>query len=542
MRRIEHKVFVARNLVRGIQNKMSSSQEQVQATDHPSPWDGDILGRQEYAKFLTNYLKQKTLAGDGQGRASFTMAIDAQWGQGKTFFVTNWAMSLAKDGYPSMIFDAWKADYAADPVVAFMAEFKSALDEKIESAGLVGGVKERAGELMRSALSGIRRALLPAGKQIAKSLLHKATGIAADEIMEACGKEHKPVKADADVVLFKDGLEIVNKGLDEFFDKALEEHGERKQAIDEFRLSVEMALKELVLSGAVSLPMFVFIDELDRCRPSFAIALLEGVKHLFGIPGVCFVVSTNMTQLSHSIKAVYGEGFDGQGYLKRFFDVEASLPEATGRDYMAMLVGSNPEILSRSTALGLPATGFDDEKEMNPTYALTWVAEAFSIDLRSQRSFVEMIVAAIAGIPENKQVFLLWLAAICAIKIKSSEAFELLVQNRHVKVNGSFSNVLDLAGLVEKNAKKLIFRERGAYREGYVWLREVLALYNSHRDKNLIELNDIFYASSDSHVYPNTILGEIIRETPSSYTQGGFYPTSLVGYFDLVNNAGYLAT
>ena len=68
--------------------------------------------------------------------------------------------------------------------------------------------------------------------------------------------------------------------------------------------------------AGVQLPLFVFVDELDRCRPDYAIELLEGIKHLFGVPGVYFVVATNTVQLGESVKAVYGSGFDGVRYLK----------------------------------------------------------------------------------------------------------------------------------------------------------------------------------------------------------------------------------
>lgn len=77
----------------------------------------------------------------------------------------------------------------------------------------------------------------------------------------------------------------------------------------------------------VELPIFILVDELDRCRPDYAIELLEGIKHLFGVKGIYFVVATNIDQLSESVKAVYGTGFDGARYLKRFFDLEYTLPE-----------------------------------------------------------------------------------------------------------------------------------------------------------------------------------------------------------------------
>jgi len=76
----------------------------------------------------------------------------------------------------------------------------------------------------------------------------------------------------------------------------------------------------------VPLPVFVLIDELDRCRPPYAIAMLERIKHLFEIPDVVFVVATDSEQLVHSIRAVYGQDFSGSRYLTRFFDLSYTFP------------------------------------------------------------------------------------------------------------------------------------------------------------------------------------------------------------------------
>ena len=66
-------------------------------------------------------------------------------------------------------------------------------------------------------------------------------------------------------------------------------------------------------------PIVVIVDELDRCRPDYAISLLEEIKHLFDVPGITFLIALHGEQLTHSINAVYGEKFNGSAYLRRFF-------------------------------------------------------------------------------------------------------------------------------------------------------------------------------------------------------------------------------
>jgi len=75
------------------------------------------------------------------------------------------------------------------------------------------------------------------------------------------------------------------------------------------------------------------IDELDRCKPSYSIQLLETIKHLFNVEGVYFIVATASEQLSHSINAVYGEKFESKRYLNRFFDQEYSLKSPDKEEY-----------------------------------------------------------------------------------------------------------------------------------------------------------------------------------------------------------------
>lgn len=73
--------------------------------------------------------------------------------------------------------------------------------------------------------------------------------------------------------------------------------------------------------------LVIFIDELDRCRPSFAIEMLERIKHYFDDDRIIFIASVNREQLIHSISKYYGMNFDSTGYLDKFFDGNVYLPE-----------------------------------------------------------------------------------------------------------------------------------------------------------------------------------------------------------------------
>ena len=80
--------------------------------------------------------------------------------------------------------------------------------------------------------------------------------------------------------------------------------------------------------------LVVFIDELDRCKPTYAIALLERIKHFFTDERVTFVFSINQNQLQHTVKSYYGYGMDASKYLEKCFDISIPLPEANIKHYI----------------------------------------------------------------------------------------------------------------------------------------------------------------------------------------------------------------
>ena len=70
---------------------------------------------------------------------------------------------------------------------------------------------------------------------------------------------------------------------------------------------------------------------------TFALEVLERVKHLFSVRHVVFVFGVNKTELEKSIQSVYGD-IDAEGYLRRFFDISLTLPSAHVGDYCALLL------------------------------------------------------------------------------------------------------------------------------------------------------------------------------------------------------------
>lgn len=94
---------------------------------------------------------------------------------------------------------------------------------------------------------------------------------------------------------------------------------------EEIRDKVKEIFDSIIVENVQKL--VIFIDELDRCRPNFAIEMLERIKHYFDNDRIIFVASINREQLIHSISKYYGTNFDATGYLDKFFDWNIYLPE-----------------------------------------------------------------------------------------------------------------------------------------------------------------------------------------------------------------------
>ena len=106
-------------------------------------------------------------------------------------------------------------------------------------------------------------------------------------------------------------------GIADFYDTKEEENLFSKiESLQNFGDEVQTFMSDCIREKADKL--VIFIDELDRCRPNFAVQLLERIKHYFCVENVIFVLSINSAELVNTVKTVYGQNFDGYRYLDRF--------------------------------------------------------------------------------------------------------------------------------------------------------------------------------------------------------------------------------
>ncbi len=249
------------------------------------------LGREQYADVLTSIVRTNT---DG-----FVLAIDNKWGAGKTTFVNMWKKKLENEDFQTLYFNAWENDFENNPFVAITAELKSLLG------------KEKSVTFKK---------VLDKGSKIAKA--------AVPSILKGIVKNYGGEEL-ADV------LKETSKGVLEAFEEDIKSYVERKQNIKDFHTELEKYITE----NSNGKPIVFIIDELDRCRPNYAVSVLENIKHLFSVKGIVFVLSIDKEQLGHAVRGVYGsDKIDADEYLRRFIDVEYSLPAPEIKDYILYLI------------------------------------------------------------------------------------------------------------------------------------------------------------------------------------------------------------
>ena len=263
-----------------------------------APFANDLLDREDSIQTLSRLLTSL----DGPG----VVAVDASWGMGKTTFLRMWAQHLRLEGVRVAAFNAWRTDFAREPFIALSSELADALAATPELKGRAPLHR------FKQAASGVARA---AALPTARVALAAVPGVGGQIAAELSPGPHSAYRRES------------------------ERYAETRRAREEFRESLAAAAAQ-VATATDGRPLVVMIDELDRCRPTYAIELLELAKHLFDVEHVVFVLCLNRSQLAESVRVTYGEHFDASEYLGRFFDIDYRLPSPDRERFIGVALGS----------------------------------------------------------------------------------------------------------------------------------------------------------------------------------------------------------
>jgi hypothetical protein len=294
--------------------------------------------------------------------------------------------------------------------------------------------------------------------------------------------------------------------------------------------------------GVLTGPLFIFIDELDRCRPDYSIRLLEGIKHMFAVPGVAFVVSTNLDQLSKSVQGVYGPSFNGYSYLKRFFDFEFTLPDPDNYSF-AQLLGSEQPIFKKCDVVsGLLPNRYPEDDLV--ARAFTTISTALRIPLRDQRQIWTIAGAACTGIPDGCKVHVLWLFFLSALRHLNPEAFDTMYSQATGEPQFlEFCNQLGINKSHTVKSWEYHHNDLGGFRARRTTdidapLSSILSAYRTASRSTAEELNKRARADN-AEDYPNSLVMELLYEKRSP-AKPQLFP-SIAQYPKLVKMAGLIS-
>jgi hypothetical protein len=209
-------------------------------------------------------------------------------------------------------------------------------------------------------------------------------------------------------------------------EQLINEHDSKAAAIRSLKDNVKKWIEIVVQKKELSNPAFVFIDELDRCRPSYAVEMLETIKHIFDIPGVVFVVATDTEQLQHAVKAIYGVGFDARVYLSRFFNSRFSLKAPNLENLLEVHCDTKKLSKEYFDELGIIVWPVNEDYLLTLDN-ITAVLNAFNLSPRAAIQVTERIIAIISHLQDKAKIDIVMLTTLLCIREKDESLYEKII-------------------------------------------------------------------------------------------------------------------
>ena len=326
------------------QNQQKSNQNQMTFENF------DKLNLKSYGEDLFQVMEKglsSSVKEMGEKRG-LTISLNADFGNGKTTFLKMFEhfIKTEKQNYDIILINAWESDFYKEPVITILSELAIWIEQTKSQ-----GVNKQKEPKIKKAISGIKSAI---GSVFSQAVQHK-TGVNIKEVKKAYSKQ-----------------DSASPNQDALGENILEDFKQRKKAVQKVR---EAILEYIKVSQK---KLLIIVDELDRTRPDYAVRFLEDIKHFFDIENVVFLVAVNRTQMEVTVKCLYGQDLDFEGYYRKFFKQEMELPDPYKE---AQKLVSN--LIEKTNVK------YRDNKDsrVKNTY---WSCKMFNLTLREIESFIRI--------------------------------------------------------------------------------------------------------------------------------------------------------
>lgn len=391
-------------------------------------------------------------------KSNFSIAIDNDWGTGKTFFVKQ----------AKMILDAYN-EHSYDYELSNLERIKNVIDIKNIDLHLAVYYNAWENDNQKSPLLSLIYEIIKVAKidtnktdisinkeKIIKdglsAIVKHFSGIDIKELLKCVETEAKDI--------FKEikGQKSIKEQVDNILNNLLLEHGER---------------------------LVIFIDELDRCRPTFAVELLEQIKHYFDNDKITFVFSTNIKQLQYTIKKYYGEAFEAKRYLDKFFDLTISLNEINVIEYFNFVN--------------------EDLRDDMYDYVCKEIVKEYNFTLRDIIKFTQINKICIENLRKNQNKYLYLnkscniyilisiLSIMIGLKIKRYDQYEDFITG---KDSTPLIIILSKSGWIAYGIDKLLSEKEKSSKDINTIKEKLESMYNAifiekYRDKHSIKIGEL---------------------------------------------------
>ena len=303
--------------------------------------DFDKLNLKSFATQSLLQSIEKGVASPIGEKGAWTISLNAEFGNGKTTFLKMFQNFIETDpeknqGYNVIFINAWESDFYGEPIIAILSEFVELIlsnqktqEHKIKK--LDAKIKELDAKIKKISSQNItdefkeKEALLKEKRELKNQIKNKNKTIdfikkfVNYKTISSAGLEavnqYIEIKTGFNMKKIKNNMTTQKKKQDNILD----ELKEIKSKIEE--------LKTMIQKYTEKKKLIIIVDELDRARPDYAVHFLEDIKHFFDIPNVIFVVGVNRQQMEATVKCLYGEALNFEGYYRKFFKQEIDLPD-----------------------------------------------------------------------------------------------------------------------------------------------------------------------------------------------------------------------
>jgi len=326
-----------------------------------NPFKNDVLERKESVQFLAELVE------NAADKGPFVLAIDAPYGSGKTTVVSMLRSLLMQRNFSCVEINAWQVDNNNDPLIPLVSALDNAMrldgDDQSKFTKSLDKLRSVTGMLVKRGVIAATKVATFGALDLEKEVEAVLAGISADTASDLISQFQKE-----------------------------EELSKR------FRSELSAAVKELPSRDKKPALIF-FIDELDRCRPDFAISLLERIKHMFDIDNVVFILSIDKKQLEAATCAIYGSNINAAEYLRKFIDIEFGLPRPNSKRFIEMSIkkaGLDELFLSKG----------QKNLQERATFVrfFSAIADARNLPLRIQERCITRLRVVLEQTPEHENV------------------------------------------------------------------------------------------------------------------------------------------